>query len=171
MPYISLGKDKDKDKDKDKLIEFELIPKGAWYVNVRSRFSPEAWDKIRKWVYAQADYVCEICGGEGDKWPVECHERWEWDDERREQRLVGFMALCPKCHGVKHLGYSKRALSHTKFQKLLSHQRRVNGWSWARQQQEWKKALDKYTAREGEWKVDTSYAERLLLKLMREERG
>lgn len=55
----------------------------------------------------------KVCGGRGEKWPVECHEMWQYDDKNHVQKLAGLIALCPDYHKVKHIGYAsiKRALS------------------------------------------------------------
>lgn len=88
-------------------LTIELVPKSSWYDNVRSHVSKEVWDKLRNEVYFQASYKCEICGGKGHKWPVECHEVWEYDDVNHIQKLVRLIALCPNCHMVKHPGLAK----------------------------------------------------------------
>lgn len=85
-------------------LDIELVPKTLWFSNVRSIISKSDWDMIRKSTYKKANYKCEICGGIGNKWPVECHELWYYDDENRVQTLTGLIALCPDCHRVKHLG-------------------------------------------------------------------
>ncbi len=89
------------------ILTIELVPKTAWYKNVRSEMSQEQWDYIRKNCYRKAGYKCEICSGKGDKWPVECHEIWEYDDTKKKQTLKGMIALCPDCHKVKHAGLSQ----------------------------------------------------------------
>jgi len=88
----------------------DLIPKTSWFNNLRSVLSQEEWDIIRKAAYRKAGYRCEICGGVGKQWPVECHEVWEWDDtaEPGIQSLIGVQALCPMCHKVKHFGRSEQ---------------------------------------------------------------
>jgi len=88
----------------------DLIPKTSWFNNLRSVLSQAEWDVVRKAAYRKAGYRCEICGGVGDDWPVECHEVWEFDDnqwysyDEGIQYLRGVQALCPMCHKVKHLG-------------------------------------------------------------------
>ena len=57
-------------------LTIELVPKTAWYKNVRSEVSKDRWDELRKECYRNANYKCEVCGGTGPKWPVECHEIW-----------------------------------------------------------------------------------------------
>lgn len=88
-------------------LTIELVPQTSWYTNVRSEVSKEEWDKIRRKCYQQAKYKCEICGGKGDKWPVECHEIWHYDDQHKRQILTGLIALCPNCHKTKHVGLSQ----------------------------------------------------------------
>ncbi len=85
-------------------LTIELVPQTAWFSNLRSELSKEWWDKLRKEAYRQAGYQCEICGGRGEKWPVECHEKWAYDDQKKIQTLLGLVALCPSCHRVKHIG-------------------------------------------------------------------
>lgn len=88
-------------------LSIELVPKSSWYNNVRSQVSKEKWDYLRRETYKESNYQCEICGGKGDKWPVECHEIWHYDDDNCIQKLNGLIALCPDCHRVKHIGFAK----------------------------------------------------------------
>lgn len=85
-------------------LTIESIPLSLWGVNLRDKLGPVTWARVRSDCYARAGHVCEICGDVGPKHPVECHEIWEYDGERRIQKLVGFIALCPACHEVKHYG-------------------------------------------------------------------
>lgn len=87
-------------------LTIELVPQTSWGNNLRSEanLSKAQWDKLRKASYKQAGYKCEVCGGKGSKWPVECHERWEYDDQNKTQTLKGLISLCPTCHKAKHIG-------------------------------------------------------------------
>lgn len=85
-------------------LSVELVPRTCWYTNVRSNVSKSDWDIIRKKCYSLADNKCEICG-KGKR--VECHETWQYDDTIKEQKLVGLIALCSKCHKVKHFGLTQ----------------------------------------------------------------
>lgn len=80
---------------------------------------------LRRAAYRNAGYVCEICGGRGADHPVECHEKWFYDDEKRIQRLVGLSALCPRCHEVKHFGLANKMGRTNEALLQLS---RVNSW-------------------------------------------
>lgn len=109
-------------------LTIELVPKTAWYANLRSALKKSQWDKLRKQVYEQASYLCQVCGGKGRKHPVECHEVWAYDDEYQIQKLVRMIALCPACHEVKHIG---RAQMLGKGDRALKHLAKVNGLSLA----------------------------------------
>ncbi len=107
-------------------LTIELVPSTSWYTNVRSNVSKKEWDIIRKLVYQQANNLCEICGGRGSKWPVECHEVWEYDDTNHVQKLKKMIALCPMCHKVKHIG---RAGVMGEYEMALKHLIQVNNCS------------------------------------------
>ena len=55
-------------------LTVELVPSTCWYTNVRSHVPKAVWDRLRRQVAAEAGDRCEICGGRGRRWPVECHE-------------------------------------------------------------------------------------------------
>jgi hypothetical protein len=111
---------------RNRALSVELVPKTAWGANLRSVLSEEEWDYVRQSVYKAANYRCQVCGGYGTNWPVECHEEWEWDDEDHIQRLVGLVALCPACHRVKHIGLANH---YGKFEEAVNHLMEVNGWN------------------------------------------
>lgn len=46
---------------------------------------------------------CEVSGGVGTEWPVECHELWRFDEGSQTLQLRGFTALHPEIHVAKHL--------------------------------------------------------------------
>ena len=107
-------------------LTVELVPSTCWYTNVRSNVSKAVWDGLRRRVAAEAGHRCEICGGRGRRWPVECHERWHYDDAAMVQRLERLVALCPDCHEVKHAGLaSKRG----RLDAVIRHLVKVNGWT------------------------------------------
>ena len=111
-------------------LTIELVPSGQWYVNLRSLLSKEDWDYLRRRTYKKAGYRCEICGGKGPRHPVECHEIWRYEDDlsgkKGVQVLDGLIALCPKCHQVKHFGFAQ---VRGKGREALKHLCTVNGWS------------------------------------------
>lgn len=111
---------------KDLRLTIEVVPSSCWYSNVRSEISQSKWNIIKKITFSKANYRCEICGGVGKKWPVECHEVWEYvvkKGQKRIQKLMRFIALCPSCHEVKHIG---RANVMGNFDRAINHFMQVN---------------------------------------------
>jgi hypothetical protein len=105
-------------------LQIELVPKTAWFNNLRSHLTQSQWDRVRRKCYAAAGYKCEICGGKGNKHPVECHEIWDFGDGKIT--LTGLIALCPSCHEVKHIGL---AGIRGRGEIALRHFMKVNGVS------------------------------------------
>jgi len=85
----------------------ELVPVTAWFANVRAICEQSTWDIIRKRTYRAYNYRCGICNGTGSKHPVECHEVWAYDDIDHIMALPSLIALCPRCHSVKHMGFAQ----------------------------------------------------------------
>jgi 5-methylcytosine-specific restriction endonuclease McrA len=114
-------------------LTVELIPKTCHYSNVRTSIKSSDWDKIRLYIYEKAQYKCEICGDtglkQGYKHSVECHEIWKYNDKKKIQKLIGFMALCPLCHQVKHAG---RSMAMGKQNQLIQRIRKINQWDQSR---------------------------------------
>ena len=88
-------------------LTIELVPRNAWCNNLRSLLPSDKWDRLRKETYRRVNYCCEICGGKGPTHPVECHEKWEYDDKKHIATLVGLLGLCPACHETKHMGLAQ----------------------------------------------------------------
>jgi hypothetical protein len=147
-------------KRKEPKLSIEMIPRSTWGQNLRSLLKKEEWDEIRRECYAIAGYRCEICRGVGIAHPVECHERWEFDNEERVQRLVGTIALCPACHRVKHIGRTEGTADAA---DTLNHLRRVNGWKRSRMLAYVERAFRQHRKRDlYHWTVDISWARRWL---------
>ena len=111
-------------------LEIEMIPVHCHYSNVRSALPKKEWDRIRKLSYKNAKYKCEICGdtgkNQGKYHAVECHEIWNYDYEKKIQKLDGLISLCPNCHLVKHFG---RANALNLEDKAFEHLKKVNEWT------------------------------------------
>jgi hypothetical protein len=136
-------------------LTIELVPATGWFDNVRSRVSKEQWDALRRPVFKAAGYRCEICGGRGEQWPVECHERWSYDDIALIQRLEGLIALCPSCHEVKHFGL---AMKRGRFAFAQAHLEKVNGWDRRTSNIYIMRVFDQWEARSRhEWHLDLSW--------------
>ena len=101
---------------KDLKLKIELLPKGAWGNDFSRTLSKKDWDKLRKSCYERANHKCQICGFVTED--LDAHEVWDFDIKTKNQTLVDIIALCSKCHGVKHirnsqrLGYGENAKRH-----------------------------------------------------------
>lgn len=106
-----------------------LVPEPLWGENLRKYLKKEEWDFLRKHTYASSGYRCSICGGIGEKWPVECNEVWDYrslEDGRNIAVLIELKALCARCHQVNHLG---KANIDGKYNEAIRHMAYINGWS------------------------------------------
>ncbi|MGB8509051.1 MAG: HNH endonuclease [Pyrinomonadaceae bacterium] len=150
------------------LLTIELVPHTSWYKNVRSHVSREEWERLRKLTAERAGHRCEICRGRGDKWPVECHEIFAYDDATHVQRLVKLIALCPACHEVKHLGLAgvrgRRAAA-------IAHLARVNHWSTADAELYAEASFELWHRRSNhKWTLDLSHLEGFGIKGVGDQR-
>ncbi|MBW1729023.1 MAG: HNH endonuclease [Deltaproteobacteria bacterium] len=139
------------------MLTIELVPRTAWYKNLRSELSKEQWDELRRASYKAAGYRCEICGGKGDKWPVEAHEIWEYDDKKHIQKLIGIISLCPLCHKVKHIGLAQM---NGEYDIVLRHLAKVNGWDLEEAEDYINKQINKWKDRsQYEWELNIDWLE------------
>lgn len=141
-------------------LTIEMIPSTSWWDNARSRLLKGHWDALRKATYKAANYKCEICGGDGKAqgyhWSVECHEVWDYNPETKVQKLVRLIALCPKCHHVKHWGRTGLAGAR-QLQEAFLHLLTVNGWTSDQALDHIKAAQEQWVERSRiKWKLDLS---------------
>ena len=142
----------------DAKLTIELVPKGQWGTNLRSELPKNRWDQLRRETYRNSGHVCEICGGKGKKWPVECHERWKYDETNKSQILIGLISLCPPCHEVKHMG---RANAMGRGDVAKSHLMKVNGWTEGEAGAYIENAFKTWIRRSSEnWSLDISWLEK-----------
>ena len=101
---------------KDLKLKIELLPRGAWGNDFSRTLSKQDWDELRNACYERANHKCAICGFVTDE--LDAHEVWDFNIETKTQTLVDIIALCSRCHGVKHirnserLGYGENAKRH-----------------------------------------------------------
>ncbi len=144
-----------------KFLSIELVPSTAWFSNVRSIVTEHEWSRIKRAVYRRAGRRCEICNGYGSKWPVECHEIWDYDDDKKLQTLKGLIALCPSCHEVKHIGY---ASIRGRAEMARAHLCSVNNWSQ-------EKAISYIEEQFRKWEERSMYEWHLDISFLKDEFG
>lgn len=144
-------------------LRVELVPATCWYSNVRSNVSAADWNLCKQFVRERSGARCEIagCGAVGNRWPIECHEVWSYDEFFKDgeilrvQRLDGLIALCPACHEVKHIGRAE-AMGH--LDRAVLHLMSVNGWNRSVAMKYLSGAFQLWNARsQYDWKLDISY--------------
>lgn len=91
---------------KDLKLNIELLPKGTWGNDFSRTLAKKDWDVLRKVCYSKANHKCAICGFKTDD--LDAHEVWDFDIETKTQTLKDIIAICSKCHGVKHIRNSQR---------------------------------------------------------------
>ena len=87
-------------------LYIDLIPSSCWFTNVRSCVHPRDWDRLRRHVYERVNNKCECCNIDPGDESLEAHERWQYDEHTRTQKLVRLIALCNACHLATHLGFA-----------------------------------------------------------------
>lgn len=133
----------------------DLVPSTAWFSNLRSELTKQEWRDLSHATYRLAANRCQVCGGQGPRHPVECHERWEFDLNSRTQSLLGTVALCPACHEVTHFGFA-RVRGRTN--EALAHLMKVNAWSRNEAVDHVNTAMDLGRIRSKvEWKLDARW--------------
>jgi len=136
-------------------LTIELIPQTSFFKNLRQILSAKEWRELKTTIYKKANYKCEICNGIGTKHPVECHEIWNYNEKEARQTLIGLIALCPKCHMVKHYGFHQMQ-GRGKIAKL--HMASINNWTTNQVDEHIQSAFKLWEQRNKiNWKLDTSY--------------
>lgn len=129
-------------------LTIELVPKSAWYANLRNLVGRYMWEKkIAKDTKDKYGYKCGICGDQAHR--LECHELWEYDDEQHVQKLVGFIALCSYCHKVKHMGHTKilAQQGYVDLEEVFAHFCKVNNCTIAEYRNHEKAAFKQWRER------------------------
>ena len=141
-------------------LSIELVPRGAWFRNLRSLLPVEQWNSLRKATYRRVGYRCEICLGKGTRHPVECHEKWEYDDKHHIAKLIGLYGLCPACHECKHIGLAQ---VKGRLHQARKHLADVNGVSEDEAAMMIYDAFQVWERRsEHDWDVDISWASKAM---------
>ncbi len=100
-----------------------------------------------------------ICGAPSAR--LEAHEKWEYDEENRVQKLSDVVAICKACHEVIHIGRTSLTGGE---ERACAHFMKVNGCGYS----EYRKALG--AANEAhrrrntvpEWRLDLSYLKKFI---------
>lgn len=139
---------------KDFKLSIELIPSTSWGNNLRKLVKPFMWTKIRNEVLEKFGGTCAICKSIGT---LDCHEVWEYDDEKHIQKLIGFLALCKDCHDLKHIGFASLQNGKSKYERLVHHFMKVNKCTRMNFINHYTKAMEKFRKRSRhDWVLDVN---------------
>ena len=141
----------------DLKLNFELVPDGCWYSNLRTMLRPKDWDIIRKEAYSRADGKCMICARKVKR--LEAHERWSYNEEKQVQKLEEVIAICHSCHSVIHIGRTQLIGEE---EKAIAHFCKVNKCNYADYIKALGKANEDHRRRNQipEWGLDLTYLKR-----------
>ena len=117
-----IGEDREFGSNK---LYIDMIPKTSYFKNVRMLFSDSDWNLIRHHIYERVNNRCECCGCKRSKY-LDAHERWEFNNETKTQKLVRIIALCRLCHSATHYGHSKRTKN---MDKINMHIKKINNYT------------------------------------------
>ena len=140
-------------------LEFEMVPDGCWYSNLRSILSKKQWDYLKLDAKWRANGKCMICGKKTDR--LEAHEKWSYNEKTRTQKLEDIVAVCKDCHSVIHIGRTQLKGDEERAEK---HYMVVNNCSYAEYRRNLGKAneLHKRLNLVPEWKLDLTYLKRYI---------
>lgn len=140
-------------------LEFEMVPDGCWYSNLRSILSKKQWDYIKLDAKRRASGKCMICGKKTDR--LEAHEKWSYNEKTKTQKLEDIVAVCKDCHSVIHIGRTQLKGDEERAEK---HYMEVNNCSYAEYRRNLGIAneLHKRLNLVPEWKLDLTYLKRYI---------
>jgi hypothetical protein len=132
-------------------LNLEPIPVPCWDSGLESLLSKDQWDQLQTRTYIEAKYCCQICDEEASK----CHVRWYYDDVTKTQILEGLIALCSKCHCVKHMVHP---YIKGKGYETIEHLRKINKMSFQEAEKYVEECFALWNFRNSfNWKVDLSW--------------
>lgn len=142
---------------KKKKLNFEFVPDGCWYCNLRSILTKKQWDFIRNEAKKRAGGKCSVCGKTTRA--LDAHERWSYDEKKGVQKLEDVVAVCRDCHEAIHINRTWLKGDH---EKAEDHYMKVNECSYAEMRADMGAAneLQKRLNRVSEWKTDISWLKR-----------
>lgn len=141
-------------------LDFELVPDGCWYSNLRTILNKEQWDFIKRDARLRAEGKCMICGSKTAR--LEAHERWSYDEKTCTQKLEDVVAVCKDCHSVIHIGLTS---IKGDMESAENHYMKVNGVSYAEFRRRLGEAVKRHAKLNeiSEWKLDLTWLKRFII--------
>jgi len=107
-------------------LEILMVPPSSWGYTLANTLEKSKWDKIRREVYNEAGYKCELCGNYKEE--LHCHEHWIWNDKKGTQTLDRLICVCKTCHDCIHIRRSQTIYKPKYIKHLINHILKVNNW-------------------------------------------
>ncbi len=150
-----------REMDKRFILDFELVPDGCWYSNLRTILSKKQWDFIRSDAKERANHKCAICGKKVKR--LEAHERWSYDEKNCVQKLEDVIAVCHDCHSVIHMGRTQLVGDVVRAEK---HFMKVNECSFSQFRQRLGEVNEMHNRRNkvSEWALDITWLNRFIME-------
>ena len=138
-------------------LNFEFVPDGCWYSNLRSLLSKHDWDLLKADAKSRANGKCMICGAKTNR--LDAHERWSYDKKKCVQKLEDIVAVCKDCHSVIHINHTYLKGDG---ERAENHFIKVNECSYAEFRRAMGEAneLHKQLNEVAEWVLDLTYLRR-----------
>lgn len=151
-----------KDEGCEIKIQIEVIPTKCTGRNLHSHdlISQDRWMDISQRI--RAGRKCQYCGNIFNPENLNAHEVWEFDAEKRIQRLKEIVCVCRKCHNTIHYNYllSNQELSDRDAFICKAHYMDVNGCGEKEFENDLDESLKMYRILnqvEGDWIMDIAY--------------
>lgn len=144
-------------------LKIELVPDGCWKYNIRTVFSEEVWNAVKKVVKNRANGVCEICGAKSNR--LEAHEIWEYTTDENFKlgviKLKDVVAICKDCHSAIHM---ERTRLKGDIIKAEDHFMKVNDLTYAQYRQRLGKANEEQQrlSKTAEWVLNFENLKKIL---------
>lgn len=135
-------------------LRIEMIPPSCWGKNLRTQVKQSQWKKLRANALAEQGNVCGVCGSDHR---LQCHEEWEFDDERHILRLRELRCSCGMCHHVTHFGRAQQiaADGQLDLEAVIEHFLKVNGVGRKEFEAHKQEAVDLFEQRsKHKWEID-----------------
>lgn len=152
-----------KDEGCEIKIQIEVIPTKCTGRNLHSHdlISQDRWMDISQRIRARRK--CQYCGNIFNPENLNAHEVWEFDAEKRIQRLKEIVCACRKCHNTIHYNFllSNQKLRDRDAFICKAHYMEVNNCGEWEFESELNTALQTYRILnqiEGNWSLDITYA-------------
>ena len=116
-------------KESVEILTQTILPFSLHGINPRTIMGEKEWDKVKHQVQKESLHECMCCGRyirhiPGD-W-IETHEIYDFDINKKEAKLIGFVGLCNECHSYIHQGRLRILLmqgriSTDEYQRIIHH--------------------------------------------------